>query len=110
MHHIGPDGKREPLLCSLPAGHEGDHESKYIQMQPTRNFDGAGRFTTTTYEPVTAVGHWNDAAGTEPGKEADAAPQMTMLQKELIADWLVKNPGKSVKEAIVDLAMKGQWR
>lgn len=110
LHHIGTDGKRTPLYCSLPAGHAGDHSCQYVRLQPTRNTDGQGRYAGTTSEQVQDTAYWRDGADSEPGHVVDNAPQMTMLQKEMLADWLSKNPGKSVQDGIVDLAMKGQWR
>lgn len=55
-HYIPPkDLKDARLFCTLPKDHTGDHQSKYQVLRDEKLVD--------------SVAYWNDAAGTEVGKE-----------------------------------------
>ena len=73
LHHKGLKGGLEPLACTQPAGHGGNHSAKYKSLRKVDdNYEtavlveqGAKTFKIAgiMYAELEEVGEWSDAAG-----------------------------------------------
>lgn len=115
-HFMGSDGLPEKLFCSLPAGHEGDHEADYPCLRP---LDGSikqakeiatgkkvvlevggrmerGVWTPSKYIETTERAYWSDGASVPPEKIKPDLAQLAHIKANkghyLDEAQIIRNP------------------
>jgi hypothetical protein len=94
-HHRGINGRLEDLACTLPDGHDGDHQAEYDCLRP---FDGSyehaqlprvamsqkiinNALVPSEYVKVKETAFWSDAAGVPAAQIKADADQLARLKQ-----------------------------
>jgi hypothetical protein len=108
--HYNTKGKLEDLACDLEPKHAGDHHAKYQKNVPEPVTDEKGRVTNVNYHEEEADAYWTNAAG-KPAKDISegTVPQLSLMQKDLLAQLMARNPDMTVEVALEKVKTDPRW-